>query len=104
MRPFAELLTEYMDRINIGNAELAGSIGVRRQTIFRWRQGIVKKPRHRDVVLQCAQALGLTREERDALLKAAGFPPESGSLDVLPLSPIANPMRPIILSSPAKVR
>ncbi|MBS1252654.1 MAG: hypothetical protein MAG451_01695 [Anaerolineales bacterium] len=91
MRPFAELLTEYMERINISDAGLAHSIGVRRQTIFRWRQGIVEKPRHRDNVLQCAQALGLTHGERDGLLEAAGFSPERDLLDVLPPFPDSEP-------------
>ncbi len=76
MNPFAQLLTEYMNRIRISNAELAKRVQVRRQTIYRWRHGVVERPRHREDVLRCASALGLTPGERDALLMAAGFQPE----------------------------
>lgn len=79
MRSFAELLTEYMTRTGVSDTELARYIGVRRQTIFRWKEGLVKRPRHRDDVLRCAAKLRLTPEERDALLVAAGFPPEDAS-------------------------
>ena len=76
MHTFAELLAEYMARTGISDAELARSIGVRRQTIFRCKEGLVSRPRHRDDVLRCARRLRLTPEERDTLLVAAGFPPE----------------------------
>lgn len=65
-----------MSQTGISDAELARSIGVRRQTIFRWKEGLVSRPRHREDVLRCARRLRLTGEERDALLVAAGFPPE----------------------------
>jgi tetratricopeptide (TPR) repeat protein/transcriptional regulator with XRE-family HTH domain len=77
MRTFGELLKEYMDRTGISDAELARTLGVRRQTIFRWKEGSVVRPRHAEDVLRCAQRLRLTAEERDELLMAAGFPPES---------------------------
>lgn len=76
MATFAELLTEHINRAGISDAELARSVGVRRQTIFRWKEGIVERPRHRDDVLLCAQRLRLSADERDALLTAAGFAPE----------------------------
>ncbi len=79
MRTFAELLSEYTARTGISDAELARSTGVRRQTVFRWKEGLVKRPRHREDVLRCAQRLRLNPEERDALLVAAGFPPEGGT-------------------------
>ena len=78
MATFAELLTEYVVRSGISDTELARSVGVRRQTIFRWKEGIVGRPRHRDDVLRCAQRLHLSAHEQDALLLAAGFPPEGG--------------------------
>jgi tetratricopeptide (TPR) repeat protein len=81
MRTFAELLSEYTARTGISDAELARSTGVRRQTVFRWKEGLVKRPRHREDVLRCAQRLRLSPEERDALLVAAGFPPEGGPAD-----------------------
>jgi tetratricopeptide (TPR) repeat protein/transcriptional regulator with XRE-family HTH domain len=77
MRTFGELLKEYMVRTGISDAELARTLGVRRQTIFRWKEGSVVRPRHAEDVLRCAQRLRLTAEERDELLMAAGFPPEN---------------------------
>jgi tetratricopeptide (TPR) repeat protein len=76
MRTFGELLKGYMDRTGISDAELARTLGVRRQTIFRWKEGTVARPRHAEDVLRCARRLRLTPEERDELLLAAGFPPE----------------------------
>ena len=75
MRTFAELLTEYIERAGISDTELARSIGVRRQTLFRWKDGQIQRPRYRDGVLRCARRLRLTAEERDLLLTAAGFSP-----------------------------
>lgn len=75
MRTFAELLTQYMARTGVSDAELARAIGVRRQTIFRWKEGLVARPRAAEDVLRCAAKLRLTPDERDRLLLAAGFPP-----------------------------
>ena len=77
MRTFAEQLSEYMTRTGVSDAELARTIGVRRQTIFRWKEGLVAHPRSAEEVLRCATKLRLTPEERDRLLLAAGFPPEA---------------------------
>ena len=82
MRTFAELLTEYIERAGISDSELARSIGVRRQTLFRWKDGQIQRPRYRDDVLRCARRLRLTPEERDLLLTAAGFSPEAPPLAV----------------------
>ncbi len=79
MRTFAELLTEYMARTGISDSELARTLGVRRQTIFRWKEGLVEKPRYREDILRVADRLRLSPQERDELLLAAGFPPESAS-------------------------
>ncbi|MEZ4868435.1 MAG: hypothetical protein R3C14_44310 [Caldilineaceae bacterium] len=80
---FSQLLSEYMNRLGISDTELARSIGVRRQTIFRWKEGLVERPRSRDDVMRCAQKLRLTPEERDLLLLAAGFAPETLAPDRL---------------------
>ncbi len=77
MRTFAELLTEYIERAGISDSELARSIGVRRQTLFRWKDGQIQRPRYRDDVVRCAKRLRLIPEERDLLLVAAGFSPET---------------------------
>jgi tetratricopeptide (TPR) repeat protein/transcriptional regulator with XRE-family HTH domain len=95
MRSFAELLSEYMARTGISDAELARGIGVRRQTIFRWKEGLVSRPRHREDVLRCAQRLRLTPEERDALLVAAGFPPANAET----VPPVTAPHQPVAMSS-----
>ena len=76
MSTFGELLTQYIERAGISDAELARSTGVQRQTIFRWKEGLTARPRHREDVVRIAAKLRLTPEERDALLLAAGFPPE----------------------------
>jgi tetratricopeptide (TPR) repeat protein len=76
MATFSELLTIYINRAGITDSELARSIGVRRQTIFRWKEGVVARPRHRDDVLRCAERLRLSDGERDGLLMSAGFAPE----------------------------
>jgi tetratricopeptide (TPR) repeat protein/transcriptional regulator with XRE-family HTH domain len=84
MSTFSELLTEYVERSGISDAELARTIGVRRQTIFRWKEGIVARPRHRDDVMRCARRLRLSEEETDALLLSAGFAPEFESSEPAP--------------------
>ncbi|CAN5778307.1 hypothetical protein BH10CHL1_BH10CHL1_47630 [soil metagenome] len=86
MPTFAEQLTQYMKRVGITDAELARRIGVQRQTIFRWKEGTVGRPRVREDVLKCAESLRLTAEERDQLLVAAGFAPEQPIL----FAPTAN--------------
>lgn len=83
MQSFAELLTEYMVRTGISDSELARTLGVRRQTIFRWKEGLVEKPRYREDILKVAGRLLLTAEERDKLLLAAGFPPEAPPAQLL---------------------
>jgi tetratricopeptide (TPR) repeat protein/transcriptional regulator with XRE-family HTH domain len=76
MQSFNDLLNQYVQRAGISDAELARTLGVSRQTIFRWREGMTARPRHRDDVLAIARKLRLTIEERDRLLLAAGFRPE----------------------------
>ena len=77
MSTFAELLTEYMARIGIGDAEMARRIGVSRLTLIRWKEGVTSRPRYREDVLKCAELLRLTPSETDGLLLAAGFSPET---------------------------
>ena len=45
MRTFGELLTEQMRRAGVSDAEMARTLGVQRQTIFRWREGLTQHPR-----------------------------------------------------------
>lgn len=77
LETFGELLSKYIERAGISDSELARSIGVRRQTLFRWKDGQIRRPRYRDDVMRCANRLRLTPHERDKLLAAAGFPTET---------------------------
>jgi tetratricopeptide (TPR) repeat protein len=76
MKTFSDLLSEYIQRIGVSDAELARRLGVSRQTIFRWREGQIQRPRYREDVLDLARKLRLTEQESDQLLMSAGFPPE----------------------------
>lgn len=76
MESFDQLLNEYVRRSGISDSELARTLGVSRQTIFRWREGLTGRPRQREDVLVIARKLRLSSEERDRLLLAAGFRPE----------------------------
>ena len=89
MQTFAELLTEYMDRTGIGDAELARRIPVSRPTLVRWKEGVTTRPRYREDVVRCAELLRLTEEETDELLLAAGFAPESVPAEVKPTPAVA---------------
>lgn len=81
MESFHQLLNQYIQRVGISDAELARTLGVSRQTIFRWREGLTGRPRQREDVLTLAQKLRLTLRERDKLLLAAGFSPENGGAE-----------------------
>ena len=76
MQTFSQLLKMYAERSGISDAELARAVGVRRQTIFRWKEGTVARPRSRDDVLAVSQKLRLSVSETDGLLVAGGFHPE----------------------------
>ncbi|MCI0475423.1 MAG: helix-turn-helix domain-containing protein, partial [Anaerolineales bacterium] len=92
MATFSELLTEYMTRTGISDSELARHLGISRQTIFRWKEGLTARPRVREDVLKCAERLRLSPPERDNLLLAAGFAPEqiSSAPDNSLVAPDAN--------------
>lgn len=76
MKSFSEQLSSYTERTGISDSELARRMGVSRQTVFRWRDGQSRGPRHRDAVLGLVKILQLSTEERDSLLLSAGFAPE----------------------------
>lgn len=80
MAAFGELLTTYMARTGIGDAELARRIPVSRLTLVRWKEGVTARPRYRDDVLRCAELLRLTPGETDQLLLSAGYSPEHGTV------------------------
>jgi tetratricopeptide (TPR) repeat protein len=76
MKSFGELLSEYIEHSGVSDAELARRLGISRQTVFRWREGLTQRPRHRQDVLRMAEMLRLSPPERDQLLLAGGFPPD----------------------------
>ena len=76
MKTFAELLTLFIRQAGITDSELARSIGLSRQTIFRWREGLTERPNKREDVTAIADKLRLTPEERNELLLAGGFRPD----------------------------
>lgn len=87
MKSFNQLLNQHIQRAGVSDAELARTIGVSRQTIFRWREGQTSRPRQREDILAIAQKLRLTVEEQDILLLAAGFQPQQGDIEPYSLTP-----------------
>jgi tetratricopeptide (TPR) repeat protein/transcriptional regulator with XRE-family HTH domain len=77
VKSFSALLSEFVERAGIPDADLARRMGVSRQTVFRWREGTTRAPRRREDMLTLASLLRLDPEERDVLLLSAGFAPVS---------------------------
>ncbi len=74
---FATLLTLYMRRIRASAAGVAAEIGLSREAVNNWRNGVSRpNPRSRGRVLACARYLRLTEAETNRLCAAAGFAPE----------------------------
>ena len=92
MPDFGELLTSHIDRSGISDSDLARRTGVSRATLIRWKEGLTARPRYREDILRCAEALRLTPEERDELLIAADFEPESPPVEDRPPEPAPVPM------------
>lgn len=79
MRSLAEALSEYLERLGrpirwvAEQTELLfGGDGVPYNTISRWANGEVKKPRNWDPLLKVAVVLDLSPQEADGLLTSAG--------------------------------
>ena len=87
MKSFSEQLSEYVLRVGVSDAELARRLRVSRQTVFRWREGLTRRPRRREDVLEISSRLRLSPAERDALLLAAGFPPQASDSAVVGPAP-----------------
>ncbi|GAA4419154.1 hypothetical protein [Acidovorax lacteus] len=74
---FADLLSVYMRRIRASAAGVATEIGLSREAVNNWRNGIsAPNPRSRDKLVACTRYLRLTEGEANRLLSAAGFAPE----------------------------
>jgi transcriptional regulator with XRE-family HTH domain len=90
MEKFNQLLNRYIQQAGISDSELARTLGVSRQTVFRWREGQTSRPRHREDILVIARKLRLSPAERDTLLLAAGFPPEALQPEMAPPAGVAD--------------
>jgi tetratricopeptide (TPR) repeat protein len=77
---FGELLGLYRTRCGWSQSELALKIGVHRNTIASWENGD-RNPQSRGEVFRLADELLLSKEERKALLNAAGFSVEHWPAD-----------------------
>lgn len=74
---FSDLLSIYMRRIRASASGVATEIGLSREAVNNWRNGLsVPNPRSRDKVVACTRYLRLTEAESNRLLSAAGFEPE----------------------------
>lgn len=73
MTQFAELLHKYMERTNITDSVLAKKLDIKRETVFRWRKGIIKSPTCNKVE-KSAKLFGLNPVEYNDFLIAAGCP------------------------------
>ncbi len=74
---FADLLSLYMRRIRASASGVATEIGLSREAVNNWRNGVsAPNVRSRDRVVACTRYLRLTESEANRLLSAAGFEPE----------------------------
>lgn len=74
---FHELLTLYMRRIRASASGIATEIGLSREAVNNWRNGVsLPGTRSREKLLACASYLRLTEVETNRLLGAADFAPE----------------------------
>jgi len=74
---FSDLLSLYMRRIRASASGVATEIGLSREAVNNWRNGLsAPNPRSRDKVVACTRYLRLTETETNRLLSAAGFEPE----------------------------
>lgn len=74
IKPFADVLEDYVQQKNLSAGRLATLSGVPKQTIQSWRQGRVKRPRHIEPILQVAKALHLTIDQTNRLLFTSNHP------------------------------
>lgn len=80
---FARLLTLFMRRIRASAAGVAAEIGISRESVNNWRNGIsLPSSKNRDRLIACARYLRLTEAETNHLFRAAGFEPEYPLQDI----------------------
>ena len=74
---FPELLSLYMRRIRASASGVATEIGLSREAVNNWRNGLsAPNLRSREKLVACTRYLRLTETEANRLLSAAGFEPE----------------------------
>ncbi|MBV7541817.1 hypothetical protein [Acidovorax sp. sic0104] len=74
---FSDLLSLYMRRIRASASGVATEIGLSREAVNNWRNGLsAPNPRSRDKLVACTRYLRLTETEANRLLSAAGLAPE----------------------------
>ena len=91
METFSDLLSRYVKRAGISDTELARAIGISRQTVFRWREGLTSRPNSREDVLAIAKKLRLSPDETNTLLLSAGFRPEEPAISPSDLNEDSGP-------------
>jgi transcriptional regulator with XRE-family HTH domain/energy-coupling factor transporter ATP-binding protein EcfA2 len=70
---FANLMKKYMHRAGMTDTTFGERMGVKRETVYRWRTGGIKSPTC-DKVRKCAKILGLNPMEQHEFLTAANCP------------------------------
>ena len=91
---FPELLSRHMRRIRASAADVASEIGISREAVNNWRNGLSMPSRkHRDRLMACARYLRLTEGESNELLQSAGFEPEFPGESEAPAQPFADTIR-----------
>ena len=65
---FAQLLVLYMRRIRASAAGVAAEIGISREAVNNWRNGLsLPSPKNRNRLIDCARYLRLTEAETNRL-------------------------------------
>jgi len=86
---FAKLLVQYM--AGLDDETLAEQIGTSQMTIYNWRTGKIKQPRHNKVI-KCAEVFKLTPKQRLEFLTAAGYPPKNYEPPHPPVPVVGHPI------------
>lgn len=71
MTQFAQLINDYLKRSGIKLEAIASAIGIKRETLWNWRNDKIRNPKCKNV-RKFAQVLRLDETKTEELLKAAG--------------------------------
>jgi transcriptional regulator with XRE-family HTH domain len=78
---FADQLGRYLTRAGFTQHVLANKMGVHRNTIVKWMNRS-SRPEARGQIMRLADEISLSKEERKALIQAAGFSVERWPTEV----------------------